>query len=121
VEPALLPKELKDRFRFEISDDSSKLPSGKPAVEVPSNGAIPPKQARLNSAKLSLEKLQMELTHIDRERAQAQSDSSSTSPTRRYYAKKREDAYNQQVNALKRRIDEATLEVRKAEQALGSR
>jgi len=122
LEPSLLPKELKDRFRFEISDESSQLPvSKKPEVEVPSNGAISPKQARLNSAKLGLEKLQMELSHLERDRAQAQTDSSSTSPTRRYYAKKREDAYNQQANSLRRRIDEATLEVRKAEQALGSR
>lgn len=115
LEPHLLPQELKERFRFELAADVEIPDNKKPAVEIPAS-KISPEKAKLNEARLVLEKLQLEHAQLERERAQGQSDSAASSPSRRYYAKKREATFDQQSNALRRRIDAAQLEVRKAEQ-----
>lgn len=117
LEPAVLPQELKDRLRFEITtkSDQEVVVAKKADVEVPANNNSPSK-TRINDARFHLDKLQMELAQIEREYSQVQSSGTSdSSPARRYYAQKREAVHNQQINALRRRIDEATLNLKKAE------
>lgn len=69
-------------------------------------------EARALNANLARQALQNEYSAIQREMSSALSSSAlaGSSPSRRYYNRVKSDAYQAQLNALRRRIDAAALE-----------
>ena len=124
IQPDLLPAELQDRFRFGVNTSSpAPLVSGMATASgnpesAPEGGTPAEKehQKKLADAKLAKERLQKELPYLTDQLNKTKTESSAeSSPSRRFYAKNRQDAIEQQITALKRRIDAADLEVQRLE------
>ncbi|MEN3940994.1 hypothetical protein WJU23_06855 [Prosthecobacter sp. SYSU 5D2] len=102
----LLPEKLQDRFRFGLPSDN--VPASTPQKEFPAVAAVDPKSVAIKSARSNLEQLQKQLPNIQAEFYKAESEANGgSSPTKRFYAKKRVDEIAQQIGAMKRRISDA--------------
>ncbi|MES2507828.1 MAG: hypothetical protein V4599_14070 [Verrucomicrobiota bacterium] len=119
IGPEMLPKELKDRFRFGMamgSEEAVEAPSI-PVATAPSSSTNAPQMStedQLVTARQELEKMKKELPYLEAELAKVEAESAAaTSPSKRFYIKNRLDSLNKQIADLKTQMLTAEADVKK--------
>lgn len=117
--PEMLPKELKDRFRFGIamgSEEAKAEPSSPAATTPPASTTAPVASItdQLTTARRNLEKMKKELPYLESELAKTEAEAASaTTPSKRFYIKNRLDSLNKQIADLKTQMLTAEADVKK--------